>query len=81
MHTAVLLYTFSDYGTLSKTDEAAYIQAMVAQAAYSGSDSGNVLPERLIVDLLCASQSHTRACGYNWDVSLRDVSRCLRLAR
>lgn len=77
----MLLHTCSDYGTLSKTDEAAYIIAMVGKAANSGSDDRSVLPGQLVVDLLCASQNHTRACGHDWDVSLRDVSRCLRLAR
>ena len=80
---------------LSPVDERGYVTAMVAntQAAslafmYSSTGSAptgagccGLLDERLLVDVLCSSQQHIRSCGQAWDVSLRDVRRCLKLAR
>jgi hypothetical protein len=59
-----------DYGSLTPKDERAYIQRMVR----------NLPEERLLVDLLAASQKFIRLAEKNsFCVSLRDVHRCIIL--
>ena len=63
-----------DYGSLSKTDESAYISRMVEGL------TGNV--DSLLVDLLCTSQQYIREFEESpYCVSLRDVHRCIVLVR
>ena len=63
-----------DYGSLSKTDESAYISRMVERL------TGNV--DSLLVDLLCTSQQYIREIEESpYCVSLRDVHRCIVLVR
>lgn len=63
-----------DYGSLSKTDESAYISRMVEGL------TGNV--DSLLVDLLCTSQQYIREIEESpYCVSLRDVHRCIVLVR
>jgi len=63
-----------DYGSLSKTDERAYIDRMVQGI------TGN--PNKLLVDLLCTSQEYIREVDKSpYCVSLRDAHRCIVLVR
>lgn len=84
--------TCRDFGVLSPDDEQGYITAMVAsaQAISAAGSSGaaaarasccSLLDQQLLVNLLCTSQRFIRSCGQDWDVSLRDVKRCIKLAR
>lgn len=77
---------------LSASDERCYITAMVASghaissagssgAAAAGLTCCSLLDQQLLVNLLCTSQRFIRSCGQEWDVSLRDVKRCIKLAR
>ncbi len=70
----MLTFICRDYGVLSPADESAYIAAMVAAHGWD-------VPTALICQVLSASQAFVRNLGNNWDVSLREVHRCLRLIR
>jgi hypothetical protein len=84
--------TCRDFGVLSESDERCYITAMVASgqaisaagssgAAAAGATFCSLLDKQLLVKLLCTSQTFIRSSGQKWDVSLRDVKRCIKLAR
>ena len=84
--------TCRDFGVLSDSDERCYITAMAAcgqaissagssRDAAAGATCCSLLDQQLLVNLLCTSQQFIRSCGQEWDVSLRDVKRCIKLAR